>query len=453
MLWGNEYPSNAPYPKNTYVTQNGWVGITLKDDVNTPLEPVFFGDNRQLVSNENFTTQQSNGTILQTYNLSFNKSGRITLVSKQVPEITANTEYTVVVKNVVTGEAQTISTVTNIANEWETVIQSNTIVNSNTVLELSIISKNNSTTTEVTGGWARIGNGVIPVNNGDWSISNNGRTLRMLKTDLDSVFRGTELLGFVSGTEIKFTDTLNPTQSITYLNTADPIDQGSYVEYQVSIKEPVGNIPVGNSCTMSALVPVPALTSYFVEQDYFLNNPSDFCDVVSSLSIDGVLQPNQTNNAYGLSLEFEGGEVSGDYKITVSPNGGVSSSSQQILSVSFPLMSLDEDYQRNYSSGYKPSLSLPLTDLNKFDIEKCYILSRNQSGGFLGGVFFEIRDNSGINTYFYYSGSVESEDPVNIELTPNLEVPSDKEVNLRLYAACTGGTVYINSVIFILKQK
>lgn len=124
-----------------------------------------------------------------------------------------------------------------------------------------------------------------------------------------------------------------------------------------------------------------------------------------------------------------------------------------IPSISFSLNSLDNDYHRSFSSGYEPACDLPIKTNNTFNIEKCFVNVRSSSGGEQGGVFFNVRDNEGFITYFEFSGSVTGLDPSKLELTPVVPLPQNQDLSLRLYAASTGGTVYISSVQFTIVKN
>ena len=176
--------------------------------------------------------------------------------------------------------------------------------------------------------------------------------MRIDKTDLDTVDRSTELLGIITGSIIQFAVTANPADANIYTVLADPIDQGTYIEYSVSLNSTVGTINVTDVTTMTADVPVAQATTFVYETDKFLVQPA-FANITSFLQYGDVTQAVPATIGYGVNFNFQQLSQSPDWDLILVGGGGGGGGGDFIPSV----------FAGAGTSGYVPD---PVTEGDKY---------------------------------------------------------------------------------------
>jgi hypothetical protein len=184
-------------------------------------------------------------------------------------------------------------------------------------------SQNFGSTTQVTGGWTYGGqDNVAAPATSNWNRNNANNILRIDKTDLDTVDRTTELLGIIPGSTIQFVDTVTPTNQVAYLTLATPVDQGTYIEYSVSLQSQAGLIGTGDATTMTADIPVAQPTKFDFQADKWLTDTPTWSTIQSFLQYDGVTQPVDANLGYGIDITFQELSQSADWDLIALGGGG-----------------------------------------------------------------------------------------------------------------------------------
>jgi hypothetical protein len=184
-------------------------------------------------------------------------------------------------------------------------------------------SQNFGSTTQVTGGWIYGGqDNVAAPAISQWNRNNANNILRIDKTDLDTVDRTTELLGIIPGSTIQFVDTVTPTNQVAYLTLASPVDQGTYIEYSVSLQSQAGLIGTGDATTMTADIPVAQPTKFDFQTDKWLTDTPTWAAIQSFLQYDGVTQPVDPNLGYGIDITFQELSQSADWDLIALGGGG-----------------------------------------------------------------------------------------------------------------------------------
>ena len=268
-----------------------------------------------------FVEQTFTGVAWTGHEYTLTQPGWITGLQVWVPELTADTNYRFILIDNTDPAAPIITTIEEpvlVENDWTTLRVTNAPFPAGAVLAVIIDALNSGSDTTVSGGWNRaVNNNTITADPGlnAWGTNNAETSIRVNKTDLDSTDRTTELMGIGAGSTITFAETLDSNRSMQWYINGDPIDQGTHISWaNVSFNGPgTGGEPIiGNACTMTALVPVPASTRY---EEIVGGAPTPTWATVQGLKrLGGTDQP-ATSNAYGVRLLFQPAYVSPDWDI------------------------------------------------------------------------------------------------------------------------------------------
>lgn len=325
--WKANYVSGDSYAKNDMTLDSGWLMVANTDTVERPAPQPSGDPTYGLPTSPTWTELSNTSVIYSGHYYTFTKSGWVQGIRVWIPEVTSDTNYRfILVRNPLTTPVTTIieEPVLN-ANEWTTLALGNVIVTEGENLLFYIDALNSGSSSPTTGGWTFQGRTQSGAPNAQsWVIDNQNALLRIDKTDLDSVNRGTELLGITAGSTIRFSDSTAPAIFLEYLTTADPTDQGTYVEYSTVLVNSGGTLSTGTT-DMDAATPVPQATKFDTIDGYYPANYPDFATVQGLLQYDGVTQPNNTDNAFGVDLQFQEASISEEWDLA-SYMGGAGSS-------------------------------------------------------------------------------------------------------------------------------
>jgi hypothetical protein len=301
------------------VRDGDWTMIANKDTSDRPAPQPVGSKVTDITVAPSYVAQSFIGVVHSGTRYVFTKNGWVSELEVYAPELTSDTNYRIVLVDQTDAQNPVFQVIDDpilIENGWATVALSNTIVTVGSDWVVYIDTLNSGGTSQVTGGWTfqgSAGTPAVPLTS-NWTKDNGNSLLRIDKTDLDTVNRGTELLGFVPGTDIQIVETSQPTNSMTFKVLADPVDGGSYVEYTVDLVQQIGTLTVGQATTWTADIPVVQATKYAEDTGYWTANPCSFATCTGYLAQDGVpigVGP----NLYGIRLTFQEATISEDWDL------------------------------------------------------------------------------------------------------------------------------------------
>jgi hypothetical protein len=318
MQWMGAYQPGLLYPTGSVVLDGEWTMISNVPTVTKPApEPV--GDPTwSLGDTPAFVTESNLSVVYSGHIYGFNSGGWVSALRVWVPELSATTNYRIVVTDITDPNA--LYNIVQeepvlVAGEWTVVRLAQRIVRAGDIWEVKLDALNSGADTVVAGGW---GNGGV-VNNGapasqNWNRRGANDLIRIDKFDLDGTDRTSELSGMGPNTNVQFVQTDDPNYSITYRVDSGPTDFVTYFEYRTTLQSvgPSGAPATGAVTTMTADVPIAQLTKY-VEVVGSVPTPS-WATVLGFLAYDGVDQV-IGSASYGVDLEFDAAEINTEWDL------------------------------------------------------------------------------------------------------------------------------------------
>ena len=304
--------------RGSVVTDGEWTMVASDITLESPF-PVPQGDDEFGVGTWVPTTQNDESVIYSGHRYTFTGPVWGKKLNVWVTELTEFTNYRIVIITQYPDKPATTSILESpvlAENQWVTVALFNTLIPAGTELLVYIDGLNSGGSQSVTGGWTYTGqDNVSAPARGGWNQNNARSLLRIDKFDLDATDRTTELLGMGLNTTIQFADTSNPNAFDTYRVTSDPpVDQGTYIEYQVILQQQgEGGVPIGTT-TMTATIPIAQPTQYAQEVGIVPTYTGPQVVAEGFLQFDGVDQGGKTNT-YGVDVEFESVDASADWDV------------------------------------------------------------------------------------------------------------------------------------------
>lgn len=306
------YPPKSqgqPWQQNEWTRDSDWTMIANKDtfdrpapqangDVisSTPIEPVL-------------TTDNNTGFVQSGQVYEFTEAGVLNKVEVYVPATGPDITYRVILADVTDPENPIVSIIDNpilVANEWNIIALGSFLVSTGSIFQVRIDTLNSGSNTTVTGGWKYAGtnNNGTPTTS-EWNRNNRQDELRINKTDLDLINRSAELNGIIAGSTVLMSQTSTPSRYNEYIVNSI-IDGTDYVEYGVTLVESGGGGPeVDQPTTMTATIPIPSVTEYSEEINYYASNSPSFANVIGTLILSGTPQGGIANNLFGVQIEFQ----------------------------------------------------------------------------------------------------------------------------------------------------
>jgi hypothetical protein len=258
---------------------------------------------------------QQTARIGSGHTYTFNEAVYVRSVRVWVPTVGGDTGY-ILTAVTPSGVAQ-IPLFDLTANQWNTIGVDERLFTTGDQATVYLESENSGSSTQVTGGWRRgpNDNNAEPANQ-EWNVSNNGDTLRIDFTDLDSLDRQAELEGIIVGSTIQFAETASPSTFITYRVTSAPVTGITSVIYGVVIEDQGLTVPaVGVVTTMTAEIPIAAPTDYVGIVGNWSGNQPVWGTIESFLEFDGVDQGANPDNAYSVDILVQRLSVSPDWDL------------------------------------------------------------------------------------------------------------------------------------------
>jgi hypothetical protein len=227
-------------------------------------------------------------------------------------------------------------------NQWNILGVDPVLVGAGSTLLVYLEALNSGGSTIVTGGWTRGINSNLEPANASWNQNVQRTILRIDFDDLDTADRQSELEGIVVGSTIQIVETAVVQNSITYQVLNPPVTGATSVSYDVVVIDEGVTLPtVGETCTITADVPVPQATDFVGIVDGWVGNQPIYATASSYLAFDGVNQGADPDNQYGVSINVQRIEISDDWDVLAlsgSAGGGGSQEAnlQGYLGEAFP---------------------------------------------------------------------------------------------------------------------
>jgi hypothetical protein len=307
MQWMGAYQPGLLYPRGSVVLDGKWTMISNVHTVTKPApEPV--GDPTwSLGDTPAFVTESNLSVIYSGHIYAFSSGGWVSALRLWVPELSATTNYRVVITDITDPNALfnvVMEEPVLVAGEWTVVRLAQKIVREGTVWEVKLDALNSGADTVVAGGWRNDGvnNNAGPAAQG-WNRRGANDLIRIDKLDLDGTDRTSELLGMGPNTNVQFSQTDDPNYSITFRVDSGPVAVANYFEYLTTLLSvgPSGAPAAGSTTTMTADVPIAQLTKYVEAPG--APAPS-WALVLGFLAYDGVDQVIGPAS-FGVDLEFD----------------------------------------------------------------------------------------------------------------------------------------------------
>ena len=311
---------NQLYRKNDFVFDDGWLMNAKRDTTERAgVQPL--GTSKYIYLDVPSWSQDSSlARIYSGHVYEFIDGGWISQIRVWVPAVTVNTTYRVVIIDI-TDTENPITTVIedpNLASAGWTVISSGKrIIQKAQRFLVYLDSINSGSDTVVTGGWRYDGesNQGAPLTSG-WNKNNINSVLRISVTDLDSTNRTSELAGIISGSQIQFAQTNDADKYFVFRVRENPVLVDSHYEYAVTlIDEGAGGVDDDGVSTMTANVPVAQETDFVRMDGYWPTNNPIWGTVEGFLQLDGVDQPGQEGNGFGVDVSFQRAIVPVDWDL------------------------------------------------------------------------------------------------------------------------------------------
>ena len=265
----------------------------------------------------------------------FTQTGYFRALRIWVPEVTDNSNYRlVVIKNPNSSVPEVVAATLNITNEddWATVGIDTQLVLAGE--EWLIYLDSYSSAGETTWAYNWLYGGVDNINepiSGDWNHSQQNTVLRINWLDAETTPVDHQLeLQVVPNTIFEISEVGNPANFIHYQVQGAYVERTASTEYTVTVVN-TGGVwpPVGGTGTqIRAVQPVPdptkfvGIDAYWTPYNAGAGTMPSWATITSFLQFDGVAQPVQGDEAYGIDLSFQPVIVSEDWDIVSLTSGG-----------------------------------------------------------------------------------------------------------------------------------
>jgi hypothetical protein len=408
MYWRGAYDPAVLYNYQDVVRDGNWLMVANKQTQDRPApQPIGEAINEYTAApvwNENSYT----GVVVAGYEYELLKNGWLSEVEIYVPELSDSYNYRIIIINVTDPEepvAEVIDDPLLTENDWRTVKLTNYLVGAGSKFRVLIDVLNSGSATIVTGGWTYNGSSqiiTVPASAG-WTKNNDNDTIRIDKTDLDATDRSTELMSFITGTEIQFASTAAPVNTKSFYVVGPPLDAGTYVEYSVSLIAEVGIFPADTPTTLNANIPAPQPTKFVDSVDFFVANPPrDWCAITPILELNGVPQSAIENTAFGVRLTFQEATSSDDWDAAAVSNIAGASGGGQSEKAIYEVSKVSDHLVTD--AAFEPLVSIPLVEAPagwyEYKFSVLYTINSTVNSAFFrystdgGSTWWEIRSES-----------------------------------------------------------
>jgi hypothetical protein len=315
--WMGNWQEGLYYPAGAEVRDQNYLCICVAPLTLEKPAPVPEGSPSFSLPSYTPADQSHTGFVRSGNIFTITQGGYVTQLRVWLPEVAPNITYQVVVVRTDIFGNKTSSTTSNfvgLLDNWAVVSTPNALSPVGTKYEIFLDALNSGGSTQFTGGWTYQGStqSGAPATQ-SWTVDNQFLNLRVSDLDLDGTDRTSELSGVIANSTITITDIDNPNNFQVYRVNATT-DQGTYVQYSVTLTDAEGSIGAGNTTRLDFDVPIAQSTTYSEEVGVWpAGNPS-WGTVQGYLELDGVVS-SVPNNAYGVDIEFQPATISTDWDI------------------------------------------------------------------------------------------------------------------------------------------
>jgi hypothetical protein len=180
---------------------------------------------------------------------------------------------------------------------------------------------------------------------GNWNVNNQATSLRVAYIDGDAVDRSAQLDTIGAGSSVRCVEVIDSDVYVDF-QIIGGADQGGWYLYDVGlVGQGPGGIPaVGEPCRLLFLVPIAVPTTYVWLTDEYLDESS----FDGYLSFDSLSGGTNTDDAYGIDVQFEAFLESEDWDImalssTQLPNAGATPEPAQTVNATPAFYNVDHD--------------------------------------------------------------------------------------------------------------
>ncbi len=317
VSWGGNWLPGQLYAENTMATDGQWTMVSVRETYDRPAPQPVGNPAYALPTSPSFAIESSASVVHSGHLYEFLESGWVKRLRVYVAELSADTNYRVVMIDVTDPANPVVNFIEEsilIENQWATVAIAHRPVLAGTKWLIYLDALDSGASTLINGGWGYGGStqSGTPATQ-LWSKNNQNTRIRINKTDLDSTFRGTELLSVVPDSSISIVQSSNSAAFITVTVIESPIDLGTAVEYVVVPQDIGAAFTSLAACNIQIEIPIPATTEYVEIADHWASTDTPtWASISGYLALNGVVQPSTENNAYGVDIQFQ--------KAYVSPN-------------------------------------------------------------------------------------------------------------------------------------
>jgi len=311
--WRGHFVAGTNYRKDDMSHENGYIGISIGDNHSDRIAPVDIGDKQYSTTGITWNTQpeESLGVVRSGVRFVFTKGGFIESLYVRVPRLLAETKERIVILDITNPDKPVMTQIAEpnlVAGEWATVAVASKLVLPGTDLIIYIDAYTFSSSNTVTGGWTASNASDDAPTTQRWNRNVAETVVRIDKTDLDGSDRTSDLMSILAGASLDFVETGNPSRRASYTVETDPIDRGSYIEYNVMwLSNGVSGAPRNNQATtMTANTPVYQSTQYDKADGWWSTSQPTFAVAGGYLTINGEEPAGfDPNNAYGVDIQFQ----------------------------------------------------------------------------------------------------------------------------------------------------
>jgi hypothetical protein len=329
MNWRNVWGPQTYYTHDV-VYDDGWTMVANKQTTDraapqTVGDPVY-----TLPDAPGWTTYSDTSVIYSGHLYTFTKTGYFRSLRIWVPELTADTNYAIVIVRNPNTSNPILTRINDpilIENSW-TVLGADTILMQAGEELLVYIDALNSGSSVSPGGtpadWIRAtsSNTTTPIS-GQWNTNVQETLLRINELDADANL--IDLTGVIPGSTFQFVDINDPNTSITYLAQSSETFLAGVYEWTVVIDSigTNGAPAPTDRCLTTIIVPVASATKFVGIPAYWgPGTLPSWAGIQSFLEYDGVPQPVVGDEAYGIDISFQELVASPDWDFLSIPGGG-----------------------------------------------------------------------------------------------------------------------------------
>jgi hypothetical protein len=309
----------AEYPAYTMTRGGEYTMISNKITNEYPFpQPV--GDPSYLMDNQAFINSSNTSVIYSGHTYTFTHPGYLSQIRVWAPELTADTNYRIVIANITDPANPIVETIPEpILNEnnWTIIAANQIIVGAGTVLRIYMDALNSGSDTILpTYDWTYQGvqNTTQPPAM-QWNRNNQHSILRINYLDELNIDRSSDLVQVTVGSVIRMSYSTDLAEFWEYEVTS-VTNTGTTFEYGVLLVNTGGvGVPVAASTQWLASIPLAQPTQFANEANFWVSNEPDFATVEGFLEFSGVPQAGQADTGFGVDIRFQELELSDDWDV------------------------------------------------------------------------------------------------------------------------------------------